>query len=349
MPDPSTARRCAHIAVVGAGWWSQGWHLPHLRRNVGAQITAIVEPCEAPRSTLNPDLKTMKELQELYQVPVFKTFDEFLNSSEAKSTDGIIIATSHASHCEIGMKAIGKFHILMEKPMTTDPQEASRLLEASLHSDRIFLLNNTANFRPATAKVHELIQKGEIGTVRFAQCYFAAALLWLFENPENVGWVKPSGVMQGNGFGWGQMSHSLAWLLFVAGLEPKSVFCSMMHSEKTGADIFNSAIIHCTKGEVLSVQGTASLPFSSYFESTKHIDMRIFGSDGVITYSGQDLHPESGGLKLQRHNGTELNLPGFYFENYEAEGDGPESLHAFIKGCNGEPFVNAADARIGCE
>lgn len=30
------AHRCAHIAVVGAGWWSQGWHLPQLSRNYRA-------------------------------------------------------------------------------------------------------------------------------------------------------------------------------------------------------------------------------------------------------------------------------------------------------------------------
>ena len=30
---------------------------------------------------------------------------------------------------------------------------------------------------------------------------------------------------------------------------------------------------------------------------------------------------------------TAVDLKGFYFENYQAEGDGPESLHAFLKGC----------------
>ena len=57
--------------------------------------------------------------------------DDFLKSPQAKSTDGVIIATSHSSHYEIGMKAMGHFHILMEKPMTTDLTEADDLAKTA--------------------------------------------------------------------------------------------------------------------------------------------------------------------------------------------------------------------------
>ena len=203
MPErpgtPAAARlfaRCAQVAVVGAGWWSQGWHLPHLSRNpraelrfscyssaiailyyspqhcwlLGSSISAIVEPCDTPRSasrvsqtrhasgSLNPDLKTTKELSEVYGVPVFKSFDDFLASEQAKSTDGILIATSHAAHFEIGMKAMERFHIFMEKPMTTDLREAEELATAAACCEKIFMLNNTANFRPEAQRIHDLIQ-----------------------------------------------------------------------------------------------------------------------------------------------------------------------------------------------
>lgn len=154
---------------------------------------------------MNPDLKTTEELQKLYNVAVFRTFDtcllykdkemkgmpyllrkirriscsyqrtlnspvpfllpsssvsedEFLASPQSKLTDGIIIATSHSSHYEVAMKAMGKFHILMEKPMTTDLAEADALTKTALRCDKIFMLNNTANFRPSAEKVHDLIK-----------------------------------------------------------------------------------------------------------------------------------------------------------------------------------------------
>ena len=84
--------------------------------------------------------------------------DDFLKSPQAKSTDGVIIATSHSSHYEVGMKAMGHFHILMEKPMTTDLTEADDLAKTALRCDKIFMLNNTANFRPSAEKVHDMIK-----------------------------------------------------------------------------------------------------------------------------------------------------------------------------------------------
>lgn len=83
----------------------------------------------------------------------------------------------------------------------------------------------------------------------------------------------------------------------------------------------------------------------SYFESTKHIDIKLFGSSGVLSYAGEDFgtalqnfgvhratepgkkehrwlkvpflmfgaedqHPESGELRLERYDGTEVHLPG---------------------------------------
>ena len=34
----------ARIALAGAGWWAQGWHLPHLHKHPDAQVAAIVDP-----------------------------------------------------------------------------------------------------------------------------------------------------------------------------------------------------------------------------------------------------------------------------------------------------------------
>ncbi len=40
--DGVGAAGVANIALIGAGWWGQGWHLPHLFRNGGVNIAAIV-------------------------------------------------------------------------------------------------------------------------------------------------------------------------------------------------------------------------------------------------------------------------------------------------------------------
>ena len=79
----------------------------------------------------------------------------------------------------------------------------------------------------------------------------------------------------------------------------------------------------------------------------KYISVRIFGSEGCLTYEGDDQRPESGSLELSRrasHAGRERLYDTFHFENYDnSEGStGPESLCAFIDACRGrEAFVGA--------
>mmetsp|Transcript_54565 Transcript_54565/g.165233 ORF Transcript_54565/g.165233 Transcript_54565/m.165233 type:complete len:387 (+) Transcript_54565:55-1215(+) len=338
----------ARIAVVGAGWWSQGAHLPQLHANPLAKVAAIVERAAAPRSTLKPDMKTTKELSETYGAPVFQSAEELLASEAGRNLDGIIIASSHASHYEVGMKAIAAgLHVLMEKPMTTDPSQAHELVKAAASSDKFFMVNNSANFREPAQRARGLVRAGEIGEVRHVSCSMASALLWLFDDPKNEGWVKPSGDMLGNGFGWGQLSHTLAWVYMVTGLTPATVFCTMGYSEKTGADLYDAAVVRCTSGATINVQGVATLPFKSYEETSKLIENKIFGTEGVLLYSGDDGDSSSGDMIVRRHDGRHQTFPGFLFENYAMGGEGPESLQAFIRACRGEAVFNGADATVG--
>ena len=69
--------RRARIAVLGAGWWSQGWHLPHLSRNPEVKIAAIIEPNPNPRSAIN-ELESTAALGEKYGAPTFSSLDACL-------------------------------------------------------------------------------------------------------------------------------------------------------------------------------------------------------------------------------------------------------------------------------
>ena len=44
----------ARIAVIGAAWWSQGWHLPQLQRNPDAEIAAIMQVQRSPAQPAAP-------------------------------------------------------------------------------------------------------------------------------------------------------------------------------------------------------------------------------------------------------------------------------------------------------
>ena len=93
----------ARIAVLGCGWWSQGWHLPHLSRHPQAEIVAVVDPNPTPRSAIN-ELVPVAELGKMYGCATFASLDELLASDVV--VDGVLVCTSHASHHALGTAAL---------------------------------------------------------------------------------------------------------------------------------------------------------------------------------------------------------------------------------------------------
>ena len=363
-----TTRRCvsaaaadqqhqARIAVVGAGWWSQGWHLPHLHRNPKASIAAIVDPTEHPTSPMNPNMESIAALTERYGAPAFSSLDDLLaDSSAAGQLDGVIISTNHASHHKLATAAMtAGLHVLCEKPMTVDIGEAQDLVALAEASDRAFMVNNTANWREKTRRAMEMVP--EIGTIRHASVLFHTPLAWVFDDASNVGWNEPSGNMLGNGFGWGQLAHPLAWLFMVSGLTPSQVFSFNGKGSKTQADMFDACSILCTNGATVSVSGVAAIPGDD-----KIIENRLVGTAGILSYCGvdedkgktsldgggeEDEAGSNGQLQLRLFTGRTETVPGFEFENTDIDGIGPESLQNFVDACLGEAYFPGADATVG--
>ena len=91
----------ARVVVLGAGWWTQGWHLPHLQRHADAEVVAVVDPCANPRSAIST-LIPLKELGAKYGCATFESFDACLDSG--LEFDGVIVCTSHASHSQLGAR-----------------------------------------------------------------------------------------------------------------------------------------------------------------------------------------------------------------------------------------------------
>ena len=139
--DQTSQRRIARVAVIGAGWWSQGWHSPQLWRNENSKIVAICDRSEKPTSGMNPDLESLSTLSKRYgNCATYLSLDKLLaDAVEPLQLDGVLVCTPHATRYEIGKKIIEecpkKLHILMEKPFTTCIKEAILLHQlASSHS-----------------------------------------------------------------------------------------------------------------------------------------------------------------------------------------------------------------------
>lgn len=360
MAAPS---KTARIALVGAGWWSQGWHLPHLGRNAKCELAAIVDPTAHPKSNLNPDMESLMRLSERYDCATFSSLEEMLApGSGAGDIDGVVVSTNHASHHELATAAMrAGINVFCEKPMTVDIDEAKELYSTARDANVTFMVNNTANWRPQAVQARSIVESGALGELRHGSIVFHASTQAVFNDPTLTGWNEPSGNMVGNGFAWGQAAHPLAWFWMVSQLTPAEVFSFHGKATKTNADMFDACSILCTNGATVSFSGSGSYPGND-----KQIENRFIGDLGALTYCGRDedkgqssLEGREGqgagapagweGLELRRYDTSAVeSWEGFAFENCDIEGDGPESLNAFIDACRGdESYFAGADAAVG--
>ena len=344
--------------MVGAGWWAQGWHLPHLHNNPNAEIAAIVDPTPHPQSPLasltGVRMLSVSDLSQKYAAPSFVSLGDALGA--IKDIDGVLIATNHASHHALAMEAMeAGLHVFCEKPMTVDIDEAKDLAQRAASSDLTFMVNNTANWREKTLMAEKMVSSGKVGEIKHATVLFHGPLQAVFDDPMNKSWNEPSGGMIGNGFAWGQLAHPLAWFFMVSGLTPANVFAFNGKGTRTPADMYNAVAIECTNGATVSVSGCASYPGND-----KVVEHRLIGTKGVLTYTGiaEDKGQSDGqqgnnahlwqGLSLKTYDGIhDTTIPGFDFENTDADGNGPESLCAFLAACQGQPYHPGADAQVG--
>jgi predicted dehydrogenase len=332
------ANKQAQIALIGAGTWATGWHLPHLHAHPDANIAAIVEVAEAHRAAMG----------EKYGAPTFETIDALIVSGVA--VDGVLISAPHRAHFELGKKAIAAgYNVLIEKPMTVSAAEAQALVEAARAGGKIFMVNNTANFRDQAKSALELVKT--IGEVQHVQCHMGCAMGDMFDSPERATWTAPVGVAGINGFGWGQLSHIMSWVFQVTKLRPAQAFAFMRLAERTGADLSDAAAVQCTNGATISISGTSQA--TPQRGRGKQIDVRIFGSAGMLLYCGDDSDPASGSLQLvsadadaQEKRAADIP-PGFYFEETAQGGTGSESISTFVDGCLGRPYFDGASAEVG--
>ena len=355
------ARR-ARIAVVGCGGWAQGWHLPNISNRPDAQLVALVDPADDPGAggCLHGRVESMSDLAARYGVPRYKTLQALLEERRDE-LDGVLVAVPHGHHCSLGLAVLeAGLHLLLEKPMCADVGEARALAAAAAASPQLALLvNNTANWQPGFLEARKAVRQGVLGEVRSVSCVFAAPLGWLFEGADHVRWSRSEGSMRGNGFGWGQLSHTFAWVFGVTGLTPATVFAAAVHSESTGADIHDALTLTCTNGAVIAVCGAGTAPDAGF----KVVANWVFGTRGMLHYGGlagsDAAAPGADGdgsaaarrasavtaaqakgarLQVWRHDGAHSAGAPFAFESLDQAGPGPGSLHAFVSACRGEEY-----------
>lgn len=162
------------VGVIGYGYWG-----PNLVRNfMLAPGSAVTRVCDLREERLTPLHK---------QYPGLETCNHSNDLVNDPEIDAVVIATPVSSHFELAMAALkaGK-HVLVEKPLASTSDQASRLIDEAAARKLVLLVDHTFVYTPAVRKMREIIVSGQLGQIYY---YDAVRVnLGLFQHDVNVIW-----------------------------------------------------------------------------------------------------------------------------------------------------------------
>ncbi|MWV42913.1 gfo/Idh/MocA family oxidoreductase [Paenibacillus sp. HJL G12] len=225
------------VALIGAGLRGINYLEYALQHPGELEVVAVAEPVQQRR-------ENFKARHGLADEMCFEHWDEFF--AKPKLADAVLICTQDQQHFEPTMKALqAGYHVLLEKPMSPDPEECIRMGEMASKAGLVFSICHVLRYTPFFTTLKELLTKGAIGK------------LMAIQHNENVGyWHQAHSFVRGN---WrrkdesspmilAKSCHDLDILLWLAGSECVNVssFGSLSHFKSSEAP--EGAPLRCLDG-----------------------------------------------------------------------------------------------------
>ena len=166
------------LGIIGLGGICYWLHVPQSRATGKFEIVAAADVIED-----HPFVKAL-------EIP--KYYTDYNKMLEDPQIDAVVIASPHhlhLEHCLAAFKA-GK-HVLLEKPLCRNMDEARAIVSAAEESGKICMLGFCERFDNRYSYVKELISNGELGEILSAridhyQNFNPAPESW-WRNKEKVG------------------------------------------------------------------------------------------------------------------------------------------------------------------
>lgn len=220
------------IGVVGYGYWG-----PNLVRNFFSLKTCKVKRVvDSVRSRLN-------DVKKYY--PSILATNNLSGLFNDSSIDAVVIATPISSHFALAKKALQHDkHVLVEKPITASLPEARELITIAKKRKKVLMVDHTFLYTDAVQKIKKLIEKGEIGKLRYFDS--TRTNLGLFQKDVNVLWDLAS--------------HDISILLYLVKEKPRSIQVSAVSHTKNQIENIAFMTIKYRSGFIVHLKCSWSSP-----------------------------------------------------------------------------------------
>ncbi|CAG9622312.1 Gfo/Idh/MocA family protein [Sutcliffiella rhizosphaerae] len=139
------------VGIIGTGFGAKV-HAPVMQSHPGFDVVAIA-------SVARGRLDDIKE-----ETGVTNVYGNWQDMLEKEELDLVSVASAPLLHHEMVVKSLEKgSHVLCEKPMSFDSNEAENMIEARNIAGKLGFINFEYRFLPARQVVKQLIDSGKIG------------------------------------------------------------------------------------------------------------------------------------------------------------------------------------------
>jgi predicted dehydrogenase len=259
------------IGLVGTSWWAEAMYLPALADHPHGRITAI-----CGRNRENGDRVAAE-----WGIPqVFTDPEEMFDE-----VDAVIVASSNASHHPITLAAINRGrHVLCEKPLGLDAQEADELAAAAQRAGLITMTPFTYRFMPMIRQLRHHLDDGYVGRpYHLAARYYTGfardgEYSWRFDRDQ-----AGSGVLGDLGSHWVDLALYLLGPIVEVGAITGSSVERAPHPDGIDYDVCeDSALltVRFASGAIGHLTVSAVCWVGTPFGQSHHVE--IHGSDGTL-------------------------------------------------------------------
>lgn len=325
--------RKARIAVIGTGWWATTAHMPALRNHPSVEVVAI---CDQRKEVL---ARVSKEYA------IRSTYCDYGDMLRCEDLDGAVVAVWHSAHYEVARACLErKLHVLVEKPMALLAAHARDLVKLAHKVGREVIVGYPMHYSSRALRARDVVQSGELGQVRYINCYFASSVIDLLRgNDEPYGEVCHYSVIgpgdvygdpkrSGGGQGHLQVTHSAALVHFITGLRPVQV-TALMDNLDARLDVIDAITVRMDNGALATIGSTGNLQIT---DSGK-LSIQVNCDHGWL-----DIDFITGAGRVRHADGSDELLPVVTAESRPPGSDQPEDLYPLFA-----PAINLVDVVTG--
>jgi len=253
------------VGIVGTG--GLGTHLGRaLNETTTGRVVAIADVAEKSRNRAGKRL----------DVPESARYEEYEAMLDAVELDAVFIATPHALHYEQAVTAMERdLHVLCEKPLTVDLEEARDLVRRDEHREEVLMVGYQRHIEGPYVAAREQVEAWDDHPK-----FVTAEITQDWIESQKGAW-RSDPALSGGGQLYDTGSHIVDVVLWVTGLKPTAVNASMVFwDEDPDVDTQAALTVEFEEEAAASISVSGDAP-----EVREH--HRFWGDEGAVYIDGR--------------------------------------------------------------